>query len=166
MNIVLIGMPGVGKSTVGVVLAKTMGLDFLDTDLLIQQREDRLLQDLINNEGMAAFLDKEEEAILSIQGDGLVIATGGSVVYREKAMTYLKEIGHVLYLKQHYKVIERRIKNIKTRGIAMGANKTLQDVYWERKVLYEKYADIVIPCRHKTVEKIVGNIVSQRLGDI
>lgn len=160
MNIILIGMPGVGKSTVGVVLAKTMGLSFVDTDLLIQQREEALLQDLINTKGMEAFLDLEEQAVLSIDGDDLVIATGGSVVYREKAMEHLKTLGKIIYLKQHYKVIERRVKNIKTRGIAMTSNKTLLDVYWERKVLYEKYADIIIPCRHKSVERIVKGIVT------
>lgn len=163
MNVILIGMPGVGKSTVGVVLAKTMGFDFLDTDLLIAQREGQLLQDIINSRGMDTFLELEEQAILSIQGDHKVIATGGSVVYKEKGMAHLKALGRVIYLKQHYKVIERRIKNIKTRGIAMGPNKTLKDVYWERKVLYEKYMDEQVPCRRKTVEQIVETIVKSKL---
>lgn len=160
MNVILIGMPGVGKSTIGVVLAKTMGLGFLDTDLLIAQREGEILQEIIIKQGMEGFLNKEEQAILSVKGDGLVIATGGSAIYRDHAMEHLKQLGQVIYLKQHYKVIERRIRNIKTRGIAMGPNKTIKDVYWERKVLYEKYADMVIPCRHKSVERIVETIVS------
>lgn len=163
MNIILIGMPGVGKSTIGVILAKTLGLSFLDTDLVIQKQEGKLLQDIIDENGLEAFLDIEERAILSVKGDGMVIATGGSVVYRERAMEHLKSLGHIIYLKLHYKAIERRINNIKTRGIAMGNNKTIKDIYFERKDLYEKYADIIYSCRGQSVEDIVEGIISYKI---
>lgn len=155
MNLILIGMPGAGKSTIGVLLAKALGMKFIDTDLIIQEREDTLLQRIIEEKGMEAFLKVEEQAILSISGDLMIIATGGSAVYSEKAMKHLKELGTIVYLNQHYKLLEKRIRNIKTRGIAMGKNKTLKDVYWERKPLYEKYADFTVNGRGKTVEKIV-----------
>lgn len=155
MNIILIGMPGSGKSTIGVLLAKSLGMKFVDTDLVIQEREDSLLQEIIEEKGMEAFLQVEEEAILSISGEQMVIATGGSAVYSEKAMEHLNKLGIIVYLNQHYKVLEKRIRNIKTRGIAMGKNKTLKDVYWERRPLYEKYAEFTVNGRNKSVEKIV-----------
>lgn len=162
MNIILIGMPGVGKSTIGVVLAKTFGLSYLDTDLVIQKQEGMLLQDIINNNGLNNFLDIEERAVLSVSGDGFIIATGGSVIYRQRAMEHLKSLGYIIYLKLNYEEIERRINNIKTRGIAMGNNKTIKDVYEERKVLYEKYADKIYDCRGQSVENVVEGIVARR----
>lgn len=157
-NIVLIGMPGAGKSTIGVVLAKTLGMKFVDSDLVIQEREGRLLQDIINKEGMDNFLDCEEGAILTIAGKNMVIATGGSVVYRKGAMDHLKAIGKVVYLDVTYKEIERRVNNITTRGIAIREGATLQDVYNERSLYYKTYQDVTIPCDGQSVEDIVDAI--------
>ncbi|PKM51168.1 MAG: shikimate kinase [Firmicutes bacterium HGW-Firmicutes-7] len=162
MNIILIGMPGVGKSTIGVVLAKALGFEFIDTDLIIQENEQVPLHEIIKEKGLETFLSLEEIAILTLKGDNMVIATGGSVVYKAEGMNHLKSLGKIVYLKTHYKVLEKRIRNMKTRGIAMGKNKTIKDIYWERKVLYEKYADYIIPCKGRTVEKIVG-IIKKKL---
>ncbi|MCX7748908.1 MAG: shikimate kinase [Clostridia bacterium] len=158
MNIILIGMPGAGKSTIGVLLAKALGMPFTDTDLLIQQNENRLLQDIINKDGMDTFLEAEERSILRLQAEGTVIATGGSVVYREKSMNHLKKSGKVFYLKLECDEIERRIMNITTRGIAMGACQDLKCLYNERIPLYEKYADELIDCFGKSIEEIVSEI--------
>jgi len=155
MNIVLIGMPGAGKSTLGVLLAKTMGLHFTDTDIVIQKREKKLLQQIIKEQGMEAFLDKEMMAVLSVQCEDTVIATGGSVIFREKAIEHLKKLGKLVYLDLDFEEIEKRLKNIKTRGIAMSSNKTLKDIYQDRKPLYEQYADITINCKNKEAEEIV-----------
>ncbi|MCT4545023.1 MAG: shikimate kinase [Vallitalea sp.] len=154
-NIILIGMPGAGKSTVGVVLAKTLGLTFIDSDLVIQNRENRLLQEIIDDVGMEKFLDVEKEAVLSIHETKAVIATGGSVIFRQEAMEYLKENGKIVYLNVSYEEIERRINNITTRGIAKRKGHTLRDVYEERIKLYEKYADISINCDNRTLEEII-----------
>lgn len=157
-NMILIGMPGAGKSTVGVVLAKTLGLGFVDSDLVIQDREGRLLQEIINSDGMDALLKCEEAAVRSIEGSGMVIATGGSVVYKDGAMAHLKALGKVVYLRVSFEEIDRRINNISTRGIAIREGATLKDVYAERVALYETYADITIDC-NKTVEDTVDAIV-------
>ncbi|NMB96383.1 MAG: shikimate kinase [Clostridiaceae bacterium] len=157
-NIVLIGMPGAGKSTIGVLLAKTLGMSFIDTDLIIQEREGRLLQDIISLYGISRFLDIEENAILSLNCKATVVATGGSVVYSVKAMRYLRHNATVIYLKVEYDEIERRITNISTRGIAMNKGQNLIDIYNERIPLYERYADIVIDCSGKDVEDIIQEI--------
>ena len=157
-NIILIGMPGCGKSTVGVILAKTLGIGFVDTDLIIQQRENRLLQEIINNDGIEAFLDCEAEAVKSVSCDNTVIATGGSVIFRDDAMTHLKKTGKVFYLNVPVAEIKNRLNNIKTRGIAATAGESIDDIFNERSPLYEKYADFVIDltdcCAEQTVEKI------------
>lgn len=157
-NIVLIGMPGAGKSTVGVVLAKTLGLSFVDSDLVLQEREGKLLQDIINEEGMAVFLDCEEKAVCSIEGTGMVIATGGSVIYSNEGMRHLKGLGKIVYLKASFEEIEKRITNITTRGIAIRDGATLKDVYDERCGLYEKYQDVTIDSG-VLVEETVAAIV-------
>ena len=154
-NIVLIGMPGCGKSTVGVILAKTLWVDFLDTDLVIQKREGALLQEILNARGMEAFLDAEEAAVLSLSCTETVIATGGSVVYRPAGMARLKSLGRVVYLRLPYEEMMARLSNIKTRGIAIAPGKTMADVYAERVPLYERYADIVLDCAGLTVEETV-----------
>ncbi len=128
-NITLIGMPGCGKSTVGVLLAKTVGMDFVDTDLVIQQRENALLQEILNLRGLCSFLAAEEAAVLSLSCTRSVIATGGSVVYSERAMDFLKKSGVVVYLKLPFQEIMERISNITTRGIAIPKGMTMQDVY-------------------------------------
>ncbi|WP_304943406.1 shikimate kinase [Vallitalea guaymasensis] len=157
-NMVLIGMPGAGKSTIGVVLAKTLGFTFIDSDLVIQKRENRLLQEIIDDIGMERFLDVEKEAVLSIDASKSIIATGGSVIFRHETMEHLKKLGDIIYLKVSYEEIERRVNNITTRGIAMAKGHTLKDVYDQRVELYEKYANIVIDCDDKNLEEIVKDI--------
>lgn len=143
-NIVLIGMPGSGKSTVGVLLAKMLGMNFVDADLLIQQQEDMKLYEILEKKGNAYFAKVEDEVNASIQAEHTVIATGGSVVYGKAAMAHLKEIGTVVYLKVPLKELERRIKNFATRGIQMEQGQTLADLYHERIPLYEQYADVTV----------------------
>lgn len=158
-NIVLVGMPGAGKSTVGVLLAKSLGMDFVDTDLEIQRYHGMLLQDMIDEFGIAGFLKAEEQAILKGSYNHTVIATGGSVVYSSKAMAHLKKGAVVIYLKVDIGTLQKRINNIATRGIAMSRNQTLNDIYLERTPLYEQYADIIIDCSDKDVEGAVESIL-------
>lgn len=158
-NIVLIGMPGSGKSTCGVLAAKALLKNFFDTDLLLQNLEGKRLQSIINENGIEYFNKAEERAILSLDIQGTVIATGGSVVYSEKAMTHLRSLGKIIYLRLSYDEMEGRIKNITTRGIVLKNGETLLDMYNERTVLYEKYADEILNCDGMTVEETVESIV-------
>ncbi len=151
-------MPGCGKSTVGVILAKTLGVGFVDTDLVIQQRENRLLQDIINSDGIEKFLDCESDAVLSIDCDNCVIATGGSVVFREEAMAHLKKNGKVFYLDVPLSQIKKRINNISTRGIAAQAGESIEDIFKERSPLYRKYADTILELVDSEVEQTVEKI--------
>jgi shikimate kinase len=162
-NIVLIGMPGAGKSTVGVLLAKALGMLFIDTDLLIQEKEGRLLQEIIDGDGVKAFLRIEEDVVLQVDAENSVIATGGSVIYSKNLINHLKERGKLIYLKLRYDEIEQRIKNMTSRGIAIGKDQSLIDLYNERIVLYEKYADIVIDCSDAAIEDVVQRIVDLQL---
>ena len=157
-NIVLIGMPGAGKSTLGVILAKTLKMPFVDTDLIIQQTQNRLLQEIIEEDGIDAFLSIEEKAILDLDIQGSVIATGGSVVLKPEGMKHLKENGFVVYLQLPYMEIEKRIRNITTRGIVMQKGQTLLQVYDERVPLYEKYGDAMIRCMGKNMEQITKEV--------
>ena len=141
-NIVMIGMPGAGKSTVGVVLAKNLGLDFVDLDLVICRRERAALQKVVDRNTHEDFLRIESEAALSINAENSVIATGGSVVYGEAAMAHLAEIGVIVYLRARLAELEKRIGNLKTRGIAFRPGQTLAELYAERTPLYERWADI------------------------
>jgi shikimate kinase len=159
-NIVLIGMPSAGKSTLGVLLAKSLCMPFTDTDLIIQEKENMLLQDIINNFGIDHFLEVEEKVILDCNFTNHIVATGGSVVYSELAMEHLKKNGIVIYLKLDYKEIEQRLNNIKTRGVAITAGQTLKDLYDIRTPLYEKYADITVDCSNKDMEASVEEIIS------
>jgi shikimate kinase len=154
-NIVLIGMPGAGKSTVGVVLSKAQGMDFIDTDLLIQKAEGKLLQEIIDEKGIQEFLAIEEKIALNLKTSNSVIATGGSIVYSDKAMNHLKENSTVLYLKLPCRVIEERLSNMHSRGIAMGAGQSLLSLYDERCPLYERYADRIVDCQGRDVEAII-----------
>ena len=143
-NITLIGMPGSGKSTVGVLLAKALGYNFLDLDLLIQQREGMLLQDILDEHGVERFLDKEAETICSVECSRTVLAPGGSAVCREDGMVHLKGLGPVVYLRVPMDELNRRIKNLSSRGIAMNPGESLADVMAFRAPLYEKYADLTV----------------------
>lgn len=143
-NITLIGMPGSGKSTVGVLLAKALGFGFLDTDLVIQQQEGALLQDILDRRGVPYFLDAEERAVCSVQCDHHVIAPGGSVVCREGAINHLKAMGPVIYLRVPLEELKRRIHNLDSRGIAMEPGQTLDDILTIRAPLYETYADYIV----------------------
>lgn len=145
-NVTLIGMPGSGKSTVGVLLAKLLGYRFLDVDLLIQEREGALLQEILDSRGTQSFLDAEEAAVLSLDCRRTVIAPGGSAVCREGAALHLKGMGPVVYLQVPLEELTRRIQNLSTRGIAMEPGQTLADVMAFREPLYRKYADLVVGC--------------------
>ena len=143
-NIILIGMPAVGKSTVGVIIAKRLGYDFIDTDLLIQKQEKRLLKEIIAEEGIERFLEIENQVNRELDVERSVVAPGGSVVYCEEAMRHFKEIGTVIYLKAPVEEIQKRIQDAKSRGVVLPNGKTLKDVYLEREPLFEKYADYTI----------------------
>ena len=158
-NIVLIGMPGSGKSTCGVLAAKALLKNFFDTDLLLQNLENSKLQNIIDTKGIDYFLDAEEKAVMSLNIEGTVIATGGSVVYSERAMEHLKSLGTVIYLHLDYDTMCGRIKNITTRGVVLKTGSSLEDMYNERLPLYRKYADYTIMCNENTVEQTVEQIV-------
>lgn len=165
-NMSLIGMPGSGKSTVGVLLAKAIGYDFLDTDLLIQRRENELLQPLVDKHGVEGFLDIEEAAICSVNCSGTVISPGGSVVCRENMINHLKTLGPVVYLHVPLEELQKRVANLSTRGIAMEKGESLADVLQQRAPLYEQYADEQIIAKEgQSPEELVQEIV-QRLGII
>lgn len=157
-NIILIGMPGSGKSTCGVVAAKLLLKNFFDTDLLIQNREGQRLQQIIDEKGLDYFARAEEEAVLSLDIAGTVIATGGSVVYSPAVMDHLRRMGKVIYLHLEYETMCRRIQNLDSRGVVLQAGYTLQDMYKERLPLYRRYADAVIKCDNNTVEQTAQQI--------
>ena len=161
MNIVLIGMSGAGKSTLGVLLAKALGMDFVDTDIVIQQREGKTLQDIIDNDGIEQFMKIEEKIISELKFKNCIIATGGSVVYSEKAMNVLKQSGQILYLHVPYEEIQKRLSNITTRGIVIKKGSSLKDVYEERVPLYTKYSDKILDCSNKDIEHSVSNIIEK-----
>ena len=161
-NVVLIGMPGSGKSTVGVLLAKALGYDFLDVDLVIQKRE----QDILDRRGLDAFLQAEEDAVCSVSCENTVIAPGGSAVCREKAARHLKSLGPVVYLKVPLAELSGRIQNLSTRGIAMEPGQTLADVMAYRAPLYDKYADLVIDCGGGQTLAQTARLVLERLNGL
>lgn len=158
-NIVLIGMPAVGKSTVGVVVAKRLGYEFVDTDLLIQKQEKRLLKEIIAQEGNDGFLAIENQVNRDLDVENAVIAPGGSVVYCEEAMEHYKKTGTVVYLKVSYETINRRIQNAKSRGVVLKEGQTLKDLYEEIVCLFEKYADYTICEDGLTIEETIGNVL-------
>ncbi|MBP5245689.1 MAG: shikimate kinase [Clostridia bacterium] len=164
-NIILIGMPGAGKSTIGVILAKTLGVDFIDTDMVIQNRTGELLQTTLQKVGVKGLLDEEEAAIKSLDmKTPCVVATGGSAVLRETSMKHLKKNGVCVYLYLPYSVISHRVNNRDTRGIAAENNETLKYIYDYRTPFYEKYADYTVDCRGHTVQKNVSEILKVMLG--
>ncbi|MBQ6795862.1 MAG: shikimate kinase [Clostridia bacterium] len=160
-NIILIGMPGCGKSTVGVFLAKIIGYDFIDSDLLIQSREGKKLYEIIDEKGPDAFNRIENEVNASINVNNTVIATGGSVVYGKEAMEHLKSIGTVVYLYVTPEELNSRIDNFATRGISIREGQTFENLYEERSPLYEKYCDIKIDCTKASLSKNAVRIAEE-----
>ena len=158
-NIVLIGMPGVGKSTVGVILAKVLGYQFIDADLVIQKRENRLLHEIISEEGLDGFLKAEE--YIAQNEEKSIVATGGSVVYCEKAMQELKKTGRVIYLELEYDQLKKRLGNLKGRGVVLKDGQDLRGLYEERIPLYEKYADLTVNEKNLDVEQTLQKIVDR-----
>ena len=159
-NIVLIGMPGVGKSTVGVVLAKVLGYQFIDADLLIQKKMNMVLSEIIKREGTDGFMKIENDVNASIEADRTVIATGGSVVYCEEAMEHLKSIGTVIYLKLSLESLSKRLGNLVGRGVVLKKGQTLEHLYNERTPLYEKYADLTIDEENQELEDTLQTILN------
>lgn len=154
-NIVLIGMPGCGKSTVGVVLAKVLGYQFVDSDLVIQEHTGQLLSEIIESKGIDEFNKIENEINASLDYHRTVIATGGSVVYGQKAMEHLKTIGRIVYLELSYETLCERIGDLTARGVSIHKGQTFQELYEERLPLYENYAEITIDAEHLSIREIV-----------
>ena len=152
-------MPASGKSTIGVILAKVIGYDFIDSDLLIQRKEGKRLSEIIEEKGIDGFLAVENEVNASIEASQCVIATGGSAVYGVEAMRHLREIGAVIYLQVDFDVIQKRLRNIRQRGVVLREGQTLRDLYDERTVLYEKYADLIVREGSGEIEEVVARII-------
>ncbi|BFM20603.1 shikimate kinase [Gilvimarinus japonicus] len=163
-SIILIGMPGVGKSTVGVLLAKELAREFVDTDLLIQTHAGKTLQDIVYDADYQHLRELEEATVLSLVCDRHVVATGGSVVYSEPAMGLLKSLGQVVFLDVDLAEVQRRVDNLSTRGIASPDGHGLADIYAERLPLYQRHADITIDCRGKTPAEIVSEVIYEEGG--
>ena len=163
-NIVFIGMPAVGKSTVGIVVAKRLGMRFIDTDLLIQEQEGKLLREIIAEKGEEGFLEIENQVNASVKAQNSVISPGGSVIYCKDEMKHYKKIGTIVYLKASYQTIKRRIRNPKKRGVVLKEGQSLRDLYYERVPYFEKYADITVcedGCRIEDTIKNVLNAVKK-----
>lgn len=157
-NVTLIGMPGAGKSTTGIILAKYLSCGFIDTDVLIQINRKKSLQEIIDESGYLALRRVEEEEILGINVADHVIATGGSAVYSSRAMSHLRDISTIVFLAVDFETILRRIHNFETRGIAKAGNQTFRDLFEERQILYEKYAEWTIDCSNITQEETAAII--------
>ena len=164
-NLVLIGMPGSGKSTVGVILAKQNALNFIDTDVIIQTSEGRSLQDMVDRDGYMALRRIEERTLLRISLRNHVIATGGSAVYSEAAMRHLKSNGLVVFLDVDLPTLKARIHDFGTRGLAKSPGQSLDDLYQERLPLYRKYADLVVECGDLSHEEVSARIIEE-LGSL
>jgi shikimate kinase len=157
-NLTLIGMPGAGKSTVGIILAKNLGLGFIDTDVLIQINQQKTLQQIIDETDHLNLRAIEEKEILKLNISNHVIATGGSAAYSEKAMTHLLNISKIIFLEASFEVIKKRINNFNTRGIAKNKGQTFEDLFKERQVLYKKYAELTINCNALDQERLAVQI--------
>lgn len=164
-NVILIGMPGAGKSTIGIVLAKVMGYDFIDPDLLIQKEQKKCLWQIIDEKGLEGFNAIEEDVNSRIQAVHSVIAPGGSVVYGPKAMEHLKSIGTVVYLDVELGLLEKRVGNLERRGVVKKSGQTIRHLYEERLPLYQKYADVIIHECNDSISETVAAIVKE-LGKI
>ncbi len=158
-NVILIGMPTSGKSTVGVILAKLLEKDFVDTDLIIQKREHRKLSRIIEEDGLERFLDIENSVCREVDLRNTVIATGGSVVYGKEGMEHLKSIGRIIYLEIDYNTLQKRLHHVKQRGVVLKPGQTIRELYDERIVLYKKYADIVLSEEGQGIEETVQKCV-------
>jgi shikimate kinase len=158
MNITLIGMPGCGKSTIGVLLAKALGYRFLDTDLLIQEKENRLLSDILEEEGLERFIEIENQINAQVDVKRTVIAPGGSAIYGREAMEHFKRIGKVVYIQLPYETVADRLGDLKARGVVMKDGQTLEQLYEERCPLYEQYADVVIHADGQEIGPILNKI--------
>lgn len=159
-NIILIGMPASGKSTVGVILAKILGYNFVDADIVIQKKEGRKLSQIIETEGIDGFINIENQINSEIEVEKSVIATGGSAVYGKEAMDHYKNIGKIVYLKVSMDTLTKRLKNAKQRGVVMREGQSLVSLYNERTPLYERYADITIDEGDKTMEEVVADLLA------
>ncbi|HKL79709.1 MAG TPA: shikimate kinase [Mobilitalea sp.] len=164
-NIVLIGMPGAGKSTIGVILAKVLGMSFIDSDILIQEQEGRLLKEIIETEGIEGYLTVENLVNCEIAAQNSVIATGGSVVYCSEAMEHLRQIGTVIYIKLSFDTIEERLGCIRQRGVVLREEQNLRSLYDERRPLYEKYAHVIIEGEGLGIEEIMDKITFCIVGN-
>lgn len=165
-NITLIGMPGAGKSTTGIILAKNLSLSFLDTDILIQINRQKPLQQILNERGHLYLREIEEDEIMKINIDGSVISTGGSAAYSDRAMNHLRERSVVVFLDVSLDALKRRITNFETRGIAKSADQSFEDLFDERQQLYRRYADIRIDAESGTQDEIAAAIGSAVRGQI
>ncbi|MFO7667231.1 MAG: shikimate kinase [Desulfobacterales bacterium] len=159
-NIILIGMPGAGKSTVGVILAKKTSRDFVDTDVLIQTSQERTLQDIVDKDGYAVLRKIEEDVLLGLFVQNCVIATGGSAVYSDRAITHLKSDGIVIFLDVNLSTLESRVHDFSTRGLAKRPDQNFADLYYERLILYRQYADITVKSAGLTQEEICSKIIT------
>lgn len=160
-NLIFIGMPAVGKSTVGVVVAKRLGMQFIDTDLLIQKQENKLLREIISTVGEEGFLKIENQVNRDVDVENSVISPGGSVIYCEEAMEHFKDIGIIVYLQASYQTIKRRIRNPKKRGVVLREGQTLRNLYDERIKYFEKYADIVVSEDGCRIEETIENVLDK-----
>ncbi len=155
-NIILIGMPASGKSTMGVILAKILGYNFIDADIVIQEKENRKLSEIIEDEGVDGFIEIENRINAGIEAQKTVISTGGSAVYGKEAMDHFKNIGKVIYLKADLETLQKRLHNVRQRGVVMRKGQNLIALYNERSALYERYADITIEEKDLTIEEVLA----------
>ena len=160
-NLILIGMPGCGKSTVGVVLAKALGMDFIDSDLVIQKKTGKRLSDIIDECGDEGFREVENRINAELEAEDSIIATGGSVIYGEEAMRHLKSIGTVIYLKLSYRAVQTRLGDLHARGVTIRPGWSLRDLYNERCPMYEKWADVTVDCNRMKLREVVAYIRAQ-----
>jgi len=160
-NVVMVGMPGAGKSTIGVLLAKETSFDFLDVDVYIQGQEHRRLQEIIDVEGIGVFKELEEKYLCEIDVNGVVVSTGGSAIYSKKGINSLKKKGLVIFLKINMKTLEERLGDFSTRGVVIAPGQTFEDLFAERNKLYGEAADLIIECDGKTQDELVEEIAKK-----